>query len=179
MRTLDGTCEVGFEVRDWMTGISIKSGSLTFESQRPPLHGGSFSQRSLRIETEIERDAELDGVHLLRLLVWNQEAHDLLLFATNRSLSCVGRSDVQWALHQSVIQGEDIGPINVKAGEWGVFVHALRSAPDKTITGCRVSVEISGFDPDGGLRIVDSYEAELKREGKMSRPTVERPIVPR
>ncbi len=120
------------------------------------------------LDVALESMVEVDEVHknriVVRLLATNNGTHPLHLLVTERSLECAPPGRAAWALHHTVLQGEDVGPFPVLAKSWAVFTMSVDVSGERTADQCTAHFQVSA-DTNRGARPVGEIKSLMKPAG--------------
>lgn len=115
----------------------------------PPVVGGRGKGSALSWAAMVERDSTYRDRVMARLLVENGEDSSVRVLVTDRRIECKGKADADWVLHKGALQGQDVGPLDISARSWGVFVSPIELRGSKQASDCQITVELSVDGPTG------------------------------
>jgi hypothetical protein len=92
----------------------------------------------------VERDEVHPRRAVARVLAFNSESHSITMLISRRRISCADPgAAVDWVLHGGVVDGEDVGPIDILSGGWGAFVLPLEMPDPARAQSCEVALQFS------------------------------------
>lgn len=150
-RTIEGT-------------VAVPPAQLHWEGV--PVHEGDLEWESL-----VESNERQPQSVIVRLLLRNRSARPILASVSERSLNCPEGVTARWALQDSVLQGENIGPGVIGAGSWIVFVDQIDFDNVANAKQCSARIEVSAFTNEGTQPAV-SAQFQLVPTGVYSVPFV-------
>jgi len=112
----------------------------------------------------VERDSTYRDRIMARFLVENGEDSPVRVLVSDRRIECKDRADASWVLHKGALQGQDVGPLEIGARSWGVFVSPIELRGSKQPSDCQMMVELS-VDGSTGPRPVAKAEIPLTITG--------------
>lgn len=121
-------------------------------------------------EAMVEWHRLYSGRIVARLAVKNKRDHGIVVQLDHRTLSCEGSGSASWAGHHGVVQGEDVGPLQIDANSWGVFVAAIDIWNTDDPAKCTASADLL-VDTERGLRRIERLEFPLSPEGFLDAAT--------
>lgn len=114
-----------------------------------PFDRGEASNGGMNSSVFVEKDERYDRRLIVRTLVENKGDHPLVVLVGSRALDCPEGVSAGWALSHATVQGEDVGPIQVQPGAWGVFVAGVDALSENGVERCRVSFDLFADTPQG------------------------------
>jgi hypothetical protein len=99
----------------------------------------------------------------------NESPHPTRLLITDRKISCPEENAARFVLHHGVPQGQDVGPFELDAGGWAVFVTAVETKETSDASRCNLMAEVSA-DTKDGIQPVAFSHTRLDPEGLVAGP---------
>lgn len=149
----------------------IVTGTIEVPRAAEAWEGVDVGKESLTWESMVEEDQRYGERVITRLLVQNRDKLPILVSASERALSCKEGADARWALQDSVIQGENIGPALIGVGGWIVLVDAIELANRDDAAKCEAVIQLSAFTKSG-TKPVATAKFSLAPSGRFSVPFV-------
>lgn len=159
-------CRIPFRVR-LTTQSRAKSDpieGLITVAAAPPIVEERGKGSALSWTAMVEKDSTYRDRVVARLLVENGEHSPVRVLVTDRRIECMSQADASWALHKGALQGQDVGPLEIGARSWGVFVSAIDLRGSKQASDCQLLVELS-VDGSKGPKPVAKAEVPLTITG--------------
>lgn len=130
-----------------------------------PFDRGEASERGVKSSAIVEKDERYDRRLIVRTLVENKEDHPLVVLVGSRTLECPEGVRAGWALSHATVQGEDVGPFQIRPGKWAVFVAAVDVLSDVGVERCRASFDLFADTPQG-LRSLGPISFPLEKAAR-------------
>jgi hypothetical protein len=167
-------CKVPFRLSLHSEGGALApiDGTVEVPVAGPPVRG-DVSEEDITWKTMVEEHRLYDGRLVARIAVENRQNHGVVVRLDRRILSCKQTGSASWAMHHGVVQGEDVGPMQVGAGGLGVFVAAIDTWDLSDYSRCRVSADIV-LDSRSGLKRIHRIEFPLTPTGFLDAGTKDR-----
>jgi hypothetical protein len=146
-------------------------GTVTVPGAQPHWEGVAVDEGDLEWESLVESNERQPQRVNARLLLRNRAAHSILVSISERSLNCPEGVAARWALQDSVLQGENIGPGVISAGSWIVFADQIEFDDVANATRCSARIQVSAFTKEG-VRPVVSAQFQLAPTSVYSVPFV-------
>lgn len=162
-------CEVPYRLRVDGEATSVIEGVVTVPVAGMPargeVHTGEISWSAM-----VERHRLYPRRLVARVAVKNETEHGIVLQLDRRVLSCAGTARASWAEHSGVVQGQDVGPLDVAGKHWGVFVASVDVWDVDDPARCTVSADLV-VDTERGLQKYDRVEFSLSPHGFLDAAT--------
>jgi hypothetical protein len=155
-------CSVPYRLRT-TSPASIVEGVIEVPKGASPVRE-TVSREDIRWDLMVEEHRIYDHRLVARLLVENRSARAIVLGLDRRSLDCDGAGRASWSSHHGVIQGQDVGPIQIPGRGWGVFVAAIDYWGTENPADCRMSADLQ-LDTSRGRTTLARVEFRLEPTG--------------
>jgi hypothetical protein len=161
-------CDVPYAIS--VDGAEL-SGVVHVAFERPTWEGAEVTARSLVVAHAVEENRYAPPGVIVRSLVRNQERTPIYILMSRRDIECAPGHAGRFSLHETVLQGEDVGPAVVPPSGWLVFVNDVALDRSEDAKMCSIRVELSALTKQGMRRVVES-EISLAPSGAFGVPLV-------
>jgi hypothetical protein len=148
-------------------------GVISIPGEEPAWGPTEVTENSVTAELGVEKDERFGPRVITRLLVRNRQKATALLRIEDRTLVCPTGLSASWALRDSVLPGQDVGPMLVEPGGWATFVDAIVLSDRSRSGECTVKFSLSAFGEKGFVP-AGSFEFPLQQDGTYDVPLVHR-----